>query len=175
MPLYALNDKVPQFIDKQSCWVAPSAEIIGDIAIGKDVGIWFGVVLRGDNETITIGDGTNIQEHCCMHTDMGYPLTIGQNCTIGHRTMLHGCTIGNNSLIGIGAIVLNGAKIGNNSLVGAGALVTEGKEFPDNSLIIGSPAKAVRVLDNQAIAMLKLSSAHYVDNQKRFSEHLKEI
>lgn len=175
MPLYALNDKAPQFNDKASCWIAPSAEIIGDIAIGMNVGIWFGAVLRGDNETITIGDDTNIQEHCCMHTDMGYPLTIGQGCTIGHRAMLHGCTIGDNSLIGIGAIVLNGAKIGNNCLVGAGALVTEGKEFPDNSLIIGSPAKAVRVLDDQAIAALKLSSAHYVDNQKRFSKHLKEI
>lgn len=175
MTHYGLGDRAPNFDDEASCWVAPSAEIIGDIHIGKNVGIWFGAVLRGDNEPITIGAETNVQEHSCMHTDMGFPLTIGQGCTIGHRAMLHGCTIGDNCLIGIGAIILNGAKINDNSLVGAGALVTEGKEFPANSLIIGSPAKAVRSLDEAAIAMLKLSASHYVDNQKRFRKDLKEI
>ena len=135
----------------------------------------FGVVLRGDNEQINIGARTNVQEHVCMHTDMGYPLTIAEGCTIGHRAMLHGCTIGENSLIGIGAIVLNGAKIGKNSLVGAGALVTEGKEFPDNSLIVGSPAKAIRTLDEKAEQMLRDSAESYVQNAKRFAKDLKKI
>jgi carbonic anhydrase/acetyltransferase-like protein (isoleucine patch superfamily) len=130
-------------------------------------------VLRGDNERIVIGPRTNVQEHCVMHTDMGYPLTVGEGCTIGHRAMLHGCTIGDNSLIGIGAIVLNGAKIGKNSLVGAGALVTEGKEFPDNSLIIGSPARTVRTLDDAAVESLRASASHYVENAKRFASGLK--
>ena len=124
--------------------------------------IWFGVTLRGDNEPIEIGEGSNVQEHAIMHTDPGFPLTIGRGCTIGHRALLHGCTIGDNSLIGMGAIVLNGARIGRNSLVGAGALVTEGKEFPDDSLIVGAPAKAVRTLDEDAIARLRASAEHYV-------------
>lgn len=175
MTLYSLGKHSPQFENQDSAWVAPSAEIMGQVSIGRNVGIWFGAVLRGDNEPIKIGADTNVQEHSCMHTDMGYPLTIGKGCTIGHRAMLHGCTIGDNSLIGIGAIVLNGAKIGDNSLVGAGALVTEGKEFPPNSLIIGSPAKAVRTLDEATINMLKLSAAHYVENQKRFGKELKKI
>ena len=122
-------------------WIAPDATLIGDVQVGRNAGFWFGVVIRGDNEPIVIGADTNVQEHTVMHTDPGFPLTIGEGCTIGHRAMLHGCTIGDNSLIGMGAIVLNGARIGKNSLVGAGALVTEGKEFPDNSLIVGSPAQ----------------------------------
>ena len=122
--------------------------------------------LRGDNEPIEIGEGSNVQEHAIMHTDPGFPLTIGRGCTIGHRALLHGCTIGENSLIGMGAIVLNGARIGRNSLVGAGALVTEGKEFPDDSLIVGSPAKAVRTLDDDAIARLRASAEHYVEERQ---------
>src|SRR5436309_15815926 len=164
MPIYAIDGKAPSFEDTASNWVAPDATLIGAIRIGRNAGFWFGVVIRGDNEPIVIGADTNVQEHTVMHTDPGFPLTIGQGCTIGHRALLHGCTIGDNSLIGMGAIVLNGAKIGNNSLVGAGALVTEGKEFPDNLLIVGSPARVVRALDDAAIARLRASAAHYVAN-----------
>jgi carbonic anhydrase/acetyltransferase-like protein (isoleucine patch superfamily) len=175
MPIYAIDGVEPRFEDKDSNWIAPDATLIGNIAVGRRVGFWFGVVVRGDNEQITIGEDTNVQEHTVMHTDPGYPLTIGKGCTIGHKAMLHGCTIGDNSLIGMGAIVLNGAKIGKNSLVGAGALVTEGKEFPDNSLIMGAPAKAVRTLDDAAAARLGRSAAHYVANGKRFKAGLKQL
>jgi carbonic anhydrase/acetyltransferase-like protein (isoleucine patch superfamily) len=172
VPLYAIDGKQPSFADADSNWVAPDATLIGDVRVGRNAGFWFGVVIRGDNEPIIIGDDSNVQEHTVMHTDPGYPLTIGQGCTIGHRALLHGCTIGDNSLIGMGAIVLNGARIGRNSLVGAGALVTEGKEFPDNSLIVGSPAKVIRTLDDAAVAKLRGSAAHYVANGKRFREGL---
>ncbi|KQZ31883.1 acetyltransferase [Mesorhizobium sp. Root552] len=173
MPIYAIDGVEPRFEDRDSNWVAPDASLIGNITIGRNVGIWFGTVVRGDNEEISIGEDSNVQEHTIMHTDPGFPLTIGKGCTIGHRAMLHGCTIGDNSLIGMGAIVLNGARIGRNSLVGAGALVTEGKEFPDNSLIVGSPAKAVRALDDAAVERLRKSAAHYVANGKRFRAGLK--
>jgi len=142
MPVYSLDGIAPHFDDPDSVWIAPDAHVIGKISLGRDVGIWFGAVLRGDNERIAIGARSNVQEHTMMHTDMGFPLTVGEDCTIGHRAILHGCTVGDRTLIGMGAIVLNGAKIGNNCLVGAGALVTEGKVFPDNSLIVGSPARA---------------------------------
>ncbi|MGX5828762.1 gamma carbonic anhydrase family protein [Mesorhizobium sp. 43Arga] len=175
MPLYAIDGREPSFADADTNWIAPDATLIGDISVGRNAGFWFGVVIRGDNEPITIGADTNVQEHTVMHTDPGFPLTIGEGCTIGHRAMLHGCTIGDNSLIGMGAIVLNGARIGRNSLVGAGALVTEGKEFPDNSLIVGSPAKAIRVLDDAAVARLRGSAAHYVANGKRFKAGLKKV
>ncbi|RUW44823.1 gamma carbonic anhydrase family protein [Mesorhizobium sp. M8A.F.Ca.ET.021.01.1.1] len=175
MPLYAIDGTEPRFADADSNWIAPDATLIGDVRIGRNAGFWFGVVIRGDNEPIVIGADTNVQEHTVMHTDPGFPLTIGEGCTIGHRAMLHGCTIGDNSLIGMGAIVLNGARIGRNSLVGAGALVTEGKEFPDNSLIVGSPAKAIRVLDDAAVARLRASAAHYVANGKRFKAGLKKL
>ena len=175
MPVYALEERQPQFDDRDSVWIAPDAHVIGDIRIGRDVGIWFGVVLRGDNEPIVLGEGTNVQEHTVMHTDIGFPINVGKGCTIGHRAMLHGCTVGDNALIGMGAIVLNGARIGNNCLVGAGALVTEGKEFPDNSLIVGSPAKAVRTLDDNAVGMLKGSALHYIENQRRFARGLKVL
>ncbi|ANT52071.1 gamma carbonic anhydrase family protein [Mesorhizobium amorphae] len=174
MPAYAIDGKTPSFEDADSNWIAPDATLIGDIKVGRYAGFWFGVVIRGDNEPIVIGAETNVQEHTVMHTDPGFPLTIGEGCTIGHRALLHGCTIGDNSLIGMGAIVLNGARIGRNSLVGAGALVTEGKEFPDNSLIVGSPAKVVRELDEAAIARLRGSAAHYVANGKRFKAGLKK-
>jgi len=173
MPIYAIDGIEPGFHDRDSNWIAPDATLIGNISVGRNVGFWFGVVVRGDNDLIAIGDDSNVQEHTIMHTDPGFPLTIGKGCTIGHRAMLHGCTIGDNSLIGMGAIVLNGAKIGRNSLVGAGALVTEGKEFPDNSLIVGSPARAVRVLDDAAVERLRKSAAHYVANGKRFKAGLK--
>lgn len=175
MPLYNLDGKSPTFADEASTWIAPDAAVIGDIVIGRDVGIWFGAALRGDNETITIGDGVNVQEHTIMHTDPGYPLTIGAGCTIGHRALLHGCTIGENTLIGMGAIILNGAKIGDNCLVGAGALVTERKTFPDGSLIVGSPAKIGRALDAQAIERLRLSAQNYIANQKRFRAGLRPV
>ena len=175
MPVYAIDGKAPEFEDADTNWIAPDATLIGNIRIGRHAGFWFGVVIRGDGELITIGADTNVQEHTIMHTDPGFPLSIGQGCTIGHRALLHGCTIGDNSLIGMGAIVLNGARVGNNSLVGAGALVTENKVFPDNSLVVGSPAKVIRTLDDAAIERLRVSAAHYVSNAKRFKAKLKTV
>jgi carbonic anhydrase/acetyltransferase-like protein (isoleucine patch superfamily) len=172
MPAYSLAKISPDFPAARLFWLAPDAHVVGKVRIAVDVGIWFGAVLRGDNELIDIGAGTNIQEHAMLHTDMGFPLTIGAGCTIGHRAILHGCSIGTNSLIGMGAIVLNGAKIGNNCLVGAGALVTDGKEFPDNSLIVGTPAKAIRTLDDAAVARLRQSAESYIRNWKRFAAGL---
>ena len=173
MALYELDGVKPEMAGGGPAFVADDAHVIGKVTLGEDSGIWFGCVLRGDNEHISIGARTNVQEHTVMHTDMGFPLDIAEGCTIGHRAMLHGCTIGENSLIGIGAIVLNGARIGRNCLVGAGALVTEGKEFPDGSLIVGSPARVVRELDDKAIEMLRWSATHYVDNARRFAGGLK--
>ncbi len=168
MPLYSLDGTAPGFEDATTNWIAPDATVIGRIILGRNVGIWFGAVLRGDNETIEIGADSNVQEHVVMHTDLGFPLTVGRGVTVGHRAILHGCTIGDNSLIGMGAIVLNGACIGADSLVGAGALVTEGKEFPERSLIVGQPARAIRTLDDAAVERLKASAAHYVQNGRRF-------
>ena len=175
MPLYTLDGVAPQLEDEASTWIAPDATVIGKVRLAKETGVWFGAVLRGDNEEISIGAGSNVQEHSMLHTDMGYPLKVGENCTIGHRAILHGCTIGDNSLVGMGAIILNGAKIGKNCLVGAGALVTEGKEFPDNSLIVGSPAKVVRELDEKAAEGLTKSAELYIANGKRFREGLKRV
>ena len=175
MPLYDLDGHGPHLPPLGEWWIAPDAQIIGKVRIGADVGVWFGAVLRGDNELIDVGAGSNIQEHCVLHTDMGFPLTIGENCTIGHRATLHGCVIGDNSLIGMGATVLNGARIGNNCLVGAGALVTEGKAFPDGSLIVGSPAKAIRQLDAAAIDGLKRSAQSYVANWRRYAAGLVRV
>lgn len=174
MPIYALEGQEPEFED-DTVWVAPDATIVGKVSLARQVGVWFGAVMRGDNERISIGARSNIQEHSMLHTDPGFPLTVGEGCTIGHRAILHGCTIGDNSLVGMGAIILNGAKIGKNCLVGAGALITEGKEFPDNSLIVGSPAKAIRVLDDEAAERLKLSAALYVSNAARFAKGMKQI
>ena len=175
MPLYALGDHAPTLPADDRCWVAPDAQVIGRVVIGEDVGIWFGATLRGDNEPITLGARTNIQENTVIHTDPGKPVTIGDGCTIGHGAIIHGCTIGDNSLVGMGATVLNGAVIGNNCLVGAGALVTEGKVFPDNSLIVGSPARVVRSLDDATIEGLKKSADSYVRNWQRFKAELRRI
>ncbi|MEQ1944525.1 gamma carbonic anhydrase family protein [Mesorhizobium sp. VNQ89] len=175
MPIYAIDGKEPQFADRKTNWIAPDATLVGKVHLGRDVSIWFGVAIRGDNEPIVIGESSNVQEHTIIHTDPGFPLTIGAGCTIGHRALLHGCTIGENSLVGMGAIILNGAKIGRNSLVGAGALVTEGKKFPDNSLIVGAPAKVVRTLDDEAVARLRASAQHYVANGRRFISGLRTV
>jgi carbonic anhydrase/acetyltransferase-like protein (isoleucine patch superfamily) len=175
MPLYAIDGVAPELEDAGTIWIAPDAQVIGRVRLSGDCGVWFGSVLRGDNELISIGAGSNVQELTVMHTDPGFPLSIGRGCTIGHRAMLHGCTIGDNSLVGMGAIILNGARIGSNSLVGAGALVTEGKVFPDNSLIMGSPAKVARELDEAAIARLRRSAEHYVANARRFRQGLKPL
>lgn len=173
MAIYQLGEHSPQIDD--SAYVAESANLIGKVVLGAQTSIWFGATLRGDNETLTIGAQSNLQEGCVVHSDNGYPLTIGTGVTVGHQAMLHGCTIGDGSLVGIQAVILNGAKIGKNSLVGAGALVTEGKEFPDNSLIIGSPAKAVRTLTEEQIAGLKASAANYVERAAYFKQLLKRI
>jgi Carbonic anhydrases/acetyltransferases, isoleucine patch superfamily len=174
MALYSLDGVAPTLPDGFH-FIAESAELIGKVIVGADAGIWFGAVLRGDNEPITIGAGSNIQENCALHTDMGFPLTVGEGCTIGHKAILHGCTIGDNSLVGMGAIVLNGAVIGRNCLIGAGALVTEGKVIPDNSLVVGAPGKVVRTLGPETEEMLRKSAAHYVENARRFARGLKRI
>jgi carbonic anhydrase/acetyltransferase-like protein (isoleucine patch superfamily) len=174
MPIYALDDISPK-LPEEFHWIAPTAVLVGRVIVSEGVGIWFGSVLRGDNEPISIGANTNVQENCVMHTDPGYPLTIGDGCTIGHKAMLHGCKIGDNSLVGMGATVLNGAVIGDNCLVGAGALIPEGKIIPDNSLVVGMPGKVIRQLDDNAVQGLKASAQHYVANAKRFAAGLKEV
>lgn len=173
MPLYEIDGKRPQVPD--SAWVAPSADLIGEVMLGEGASIWFGAVIRADNTEIRIGDRSNIQENAVLHSDAGVPCTVGEDVTVGHQAMLHGCTVGNNSLIGIGAIVLNHAVIGQNCIVGAGALITEGKTFADNCLIVGSPAKAIRTLDEQAVMMLKMSAAHYVHNGETFAKEMKRV
>ncbi|GLT09709.1 gamma carbonic anhydrase family protein [Sulfitobacter porphyrae] len=170
MTLYALGDKTPKV--HGNAWVAPDANVIGNVVLEDESSVWFGSTLRGDNEVIHVGRGSNVQENCVFHTDMGYPLTIGENCTIGHKVMLHGCTIGDNTLIGMGATILNGARIGRNCLIGAGALITEGKEIPDGSLVMGAPGKVVRQLDDEAIAKLTASARHYAENAARFAKDL---
>lgn len=172
MTTYSLGAAAPSLPASGDCWIAPGAHVIGDVRIGPEVGIWFCAVLRGDNEPMTIGARTNIQEHAMLHSDPGFPLVIGENVTIGHRAIVHGCTIGDGTLVGMGAVILNGAKIGRNCLIGAGALVTEGKEIPDGSLVVGSPAKVVRTLDKPAIASLAGSADGYVRNWRRFAREL---
>ncbi|MFN3304480.1 MAG: gamma carbonic anhydrase family protein [Roseateles sp.] len=173
MAIYQLDEHVPDVAD--TAFVADSAEVIGRVTLGEGVSVWFNAVLRGDSDTLTIGAGSNIQDGAVLHADHGFPLVLGQNVTVGHQVMLHGCSIGDESLIGIGAIVLNGARIGRNCIVGAGALVTEGKEFPDGSLIVGAPAKVVRELTEVQIAGLKASATHYVHNGRRYAQGLKRI
>ena len=173
MAIYEIDGLVPQIAD--SAWVADNAQVMGDVMLGAEVGIWFGVVIRGDTDRIRIGARTNIQDLSVLHADLGKPLTIGSGVTVGHKAMLHGCTIGDDSLIGIGAVVLNGAVIGKGCLVGAGALVTEGKEFPDGSMIIGSPAKVVRQLSPEQLQGLCRSADHYVANAQRFKTTLNKL
>ncbi|MGB5871647.1 MAG: gamma carbonic anhydrase family protein [Albidovulum sp.] len=171
--IYELDGIAPKL--GENAWVAPDANIIGKVELEADANIWFGATLRGDNEVIHVGRGSNIQENCVLHTDMGFPLIIGADCTIGHKAMLHGCVIGDGSLIGMGATVLNGARIGKNCLIGAGALITEGKEIADGSLVMGAPGKVVRVLDEAARARLLASAAHYRANAQRFAKGLKRL
>ncbi|MBY6241008.1 gamma carbonic anhydrase family protein [Methylosinus sp. Sm6] len=175
MPLYKIDGVAPRLPASGRYYVAPGAHVIGRVELGEDANIWFGCVLRGDNEWIAIGARTNIQENSILHTDMGFPLTIAADCTIGHGVILHSCVIGEASLIGMGATILNGAKIGRNCLVGANALVTEGKEFPDNSLIVGAPARVVRMLDEGALARHLESATHYVENARRYASGLEPI
>ena len=173
MALYQLDEHAPQLA--ADAWVADSAQVIGQVHLAERTSVWFGSILRADNEPMRIGRGSNIQESCVLHSDPGFALTIGENVTVGHQVMLHGCTVGDGTLIGIQSVVLNGAKIGRNCLVGAGSLVTEGKEFPDGSMILGSPAKVVRPLDAAQIAGLQRAAGHYVQNAARFRSGLKKI
>lgn len=173
MALYELDGISPDLPGDDNFWVAPSAAVMGRVAIGHGVSVWFGTVIRGDNEPITIGDRCNVQENCVFHTDPGYPMVLGDGVTVGHRAILHGCTIGRNALIGMGAIVLNGATIGENCLIGAGALITEGKVIPDNSLVVGTPGRIVRELDADSAKNLTLTADHYVANGRRFAGGLK--
>jgi carbonic anhydrase/acetyltransferase-like protein (isoleucine patch superfamily) len=173
MAIYQLGEHAPD-VDP-SAYISDTANVIGKARIEANATIWFGVTIRGDNELINIGENSNVQEGAILHTDPGFPLTIDKNVTVGHQAMLHGCTIGEGSLVGIQAVILNGAKIGKNCLVGAGALVTEGKEFPDNSLIIGTPAKAVRTLSDEDIARLRGNADNYVKRGQFFKQNLKRI
>lgn len=175
MTLYALDGVAPELPEDGGIWVAPGAHVIGRVVLGAGASVWFGAVLRGDNETITVGAGTNIQENCVLHTDPGFPLTIGEGCTIGHKVMLHGCTIGANSLIGMGATLLNGARIGENCLIGAGALVTEGKAIPPASLVMGAPGRVVRELNAEEIGRLHWAAGHYRENARRFARGLRPL
>jgi carbonic anhydrase/acetyltransferase-like protein (isoleucine patch superfamily) len=172
MPLYTLDGMAPVLPARDRHWIAPDAQIIGNVLLDDDCSVWFGAVLRGDNERIRIGARTNVQDGCLLHTDMGFPLDVGADCSIGHHAVLHGCSVGDNSLIGMGAVVLNGAKIGRNCLVGANSLITEGKSFPDNSLIVGSPGRVIRSIDEKAAADLLENAAHYVRNWRRYARGL---
>ncbi|WP_315760309.1 gamma carbonic anhydrase family protein [Sphingomonas sp. Y38-1Y] len=173
MALYSIDGHAP--VVPASSWVAPSADVIGEVVLGEEVGIWFGAVIRADNTPIVLGDRTNVQEGCMLHSDPGVPLTVGEDCTVGHHAILHGCTIGDRVLVGMGATVLNNAVIGDDCLIGAGALVTEGKTFPPGSLIVGSPARVVRELSPEALAALKLSAAGYAARQAHFKANLTRV
>ncbi len=172
MAIYELDGVAPRVAG--SAWVAENAQVMGNVVLGEDSSVWFGVTVRGDTETITIGPGSNIQDGSVLHADVGFPLHIGAQVTVGHQVMLHGCHIGDGSLIGIGAIVLNGAKIGRNCLVGAGSLVTGGKEFPEGSMIMGTPAKVVRQLTDEQMEGLRQSAQHYIENAQRYRRGLKK-
>ena len=173
MPIYELDGKIP--VIGKGVWIAPDAHVIGEVVLGDDVGVWFGTVIRGDTSLITVGNGTNVQDGTMLHSDYGVPLTIGEDCTIGHHAILHGCTIGNRVLVGMGATVLNQAVIGDECVIGANALVTEGKVFEEGSLIVGAPARAIKTLDPDKRAFLKASAEHYIANAHRFAKGLKRI
>jgi carbonic anhydrase/acetyltransferase-like protein (isoleucine patch superfamily) len=173
MAIYELDGIAPRL--GQGAWVADSGQVMGNVEMAENASVWFGAVVRGDTEVLKIGRNSNVQDNSVLHADVGCPLTIGDNVTIGHQVMLHGCTIGDNSLIGIQAVILNNARIGRNCIVGAGSVVTEGKDFPDNSLIIGAPAKVVRTLDEASANKLRQSAEHYVENARRFEKGLRKI
>ena len=172
MAIYVLDGIVPDLPPEGDYWIAPSAAVIGRVKLDRHASVWFGAVLRGDNELIHIGESTNIQDGCVCHTDMGAPLTVGRNCTVGHRAILHSCTIGDDSLIGMGATVLNHARVGRNCLIGANALIPQGKEIPDNSLVMGAPGKVMRSIDQEGVRMLAQSARSYVQNWQRFARSL---
>lgn len=173
MTIYQLDEHTPQV--HPTAFVADSAQVVGRVTLGEGSSVWFNTVIRADNEPMTIGAGSNIQDGSVLHSDTGFPLRVGERVTVGHQVVLHGCTVGDESLIGIGAVVLNGAKIGKHCLVGAGSLVTEGKEFPDGSMILGSPAKVVRQLTPEQIDGLRRSAQHYIANAQRFQAGLKKV
>ncbi len=175
MPIYQIDGQAPEFPAEGHYWVAETATLIGRVRLKRDASVWFGAVLRGDNEWIELGERSQIQDNATLHTDPGFPLIIGSNCVIGHNVVLHGCTIGDESLIGMGAIMLNGAKVGRNCLVGAGAVVTEGKTFPDNSLIVGAPARVIRTLDQKASDLIRGGADIYVRRFKQYATGLKRI
>ena len=175
MTVYALGDKKPQLPPPGEYWIAPNAVVLGDVILESGASIWFNAVLRGDTDTLSVGENSNIQDGSILHADEGVPLLIGRDVTVGHKAMLHGCTVGDNSLIGIGAVVLNGAVIGRNCLIGANSLIPEGKVIPDGSLVMGQPGKVVRELTEAQIAGITMSAAHYVQNWKRFAANLREL
>lgn len=175
MNVYNLGGVTPQLPKDDEYWIAPNAVVAGNVILKKNASIWFGATLRGDNDPIMIGENSNVQDNSVLHTDKGSPLLIGDNVTVGHLVMLHGCTIGDNSLIGIGSIILNGAKIGKNCLIGANVLITEGKEIPDNSLVMGAPGKVVREVSEQQALGLRGSAMSYVSNWRRFKSDLKPV
>ena len=174
-PIYKLNDKEPILPDDGKYWVAPDANVIGDVLMKKNSSVWFSSTLRGDCERITLGENSNVQDGSVLHTDISFPLNIGKDVTVGHQVMLHGCEIGDNSLIGIGAVVLNGAKIGKNCLIGSKTLIGEKKEIPDNSMVIGIPGKVIKTIDSDMEIFLKASADHYCENWKNFNQNLKLV
>ena len=175
MTLYALGDLTPKLPDNNKYWVAESAQVMGCVELKSNASVWYGAVIRGDNDPIVIGEDSNVQDGSVLHTDVGFPLSIGKGVTIGHQVMLHGCSIGDYSLIGIGATVLNGAKIGRNCIIGAHALITEGKEIPDNSMVVGSPGRVIKTLDESMQDLLRASAEHYVENWQKHKAELREI
>ncbi|HMQ92230.1 MAG TPA: gamma carbonic anhydrase family protein [Amaricoccus sp.] len=175
MAVYKLDEYSPELPEAGNYWIAPSATVAGRVRVGRDVGIWFGAALRGDDEALDVGDRTNVQDNAVLHADPGFPLMIGRGCTIGHGAIVHGCTIGDNTMVGMGSTIMNGARIGANCIIGANALVTEGKAFPDNSLIMGAPAKAVRELDPNAVSELERSAEAYVEKWRRYARGAERV
>ncbi|MBI1400958.1 gamma carbonic anhydrase family protein [Hyphomonas sp.] len=175
MAMYELNGVRPTLPESGNCWIAGSAEVMGNVILRENASVWYGCVLRGDNDPITVGENTNIQDLTVIHTDIGAPVTIGANVTVGHRVILHGCEIGDDTLIGMGSTILNRVKIGRNCIIGANTLISEGKEIPDNSLVMGSPGKVVRELSPQQVQMITMSALHYVENWKRHRAQIKRI
>jgi len=175
MAIYAIGDRQPDLPEGGDYWVAPSAEVMGAVVLKAGASVWYGAVVRGDNDPITIGEDSNVQDGSVLHTDIGWPLTIGKGVTIGHQAMLHGCTVEDYSLIGIGATILNGAKIGSNCVIGAHALIPEGKEIPDNSLVVGAPGRVIKTLGEEMHDLLKASADHYVENWKRHKTDIRQI